>query len=177
MNERVLKIARLAMLLALATSIHSLEALAPVTLGWFKFGFANIVGLTTLLMFGFKDAFYVTTGRIFLGSLISGTLGSPAFFLALSGGIVSIISMGLASAINRRHLSEIGLSVIGAVSHNMAQLCAAYLMIVRNDTIFLLAPFMILAATATGFINGLACRHLTASLERRWKSGFQPKTM
>ena len=177
MNERVLKLARLSMLLALATSIHSLEALAPVTLGWFKFGFANIVGLTTLLMFGFKDAFYVTTGRIFLGSLISGTLGSPAFFLALSGGIVSIVLMGLASLINRRHLSEIGLSVIGAVSHNMAQLCAAYLIIVRNDTIFLLAPFMILAATATGFINGLACRHLTTSLERRWKSGFNSRTM
>ena len=176
MNAR-LKIARLAMLLALATSIHSLEALAPVTLGWFKFGFANIVGLTTLLIFGFKDAFYVTIGRIFLGSLISGSLGSPAFFLALSGGIVSIIFMGLAGAIDRKYLSEIGLSVIGAVSHNMAQLCAAYLMIVRNDTIFLLAPFMILAATATGFINGLACRYLTASLKRQWKSGFQARTM
>lgn len=168
MNERVFKIARLAMLLALATSIHSLEAAAPVTLGWFKFGFANIVGLTTLLIFGFKDAFYVTVGRIFLGSLISGTLGSPAFFLALSGGIVSIILMGLAGSVDRRYLSEIGLSVIGAVSHNMAQLCAAYLIIVRNDTIFLLAPYMALAATATGIINGLACRYLTASLKRQW---------
>ncbi len=168
MNERATKIARLAMMLALATSIHTLEALVPVSFGWFKFGFANIVGLATLLIFGLKDAFYVTVGRIFLGSLITGSLGSPAFVLAASGGVTSIICMGLASRIDRKRLSEIGLSVIGAVSHNMAQLWVAYLMIVRNDSIFVLAPIMILVATATGFLNGLACHYLMSSLRRHW---------
>lgn len=168
MNGRATKIARLAMMLALATSIHSLEAMGPVTFGWFRFGFANIIGLTTLLIFGFKDAFYVTVGRIFIGSMISGSLGSPAFFLAFAGGVVSIVIMGLFSRIDRRYLSEIGLSVIGAVSHNLGQLFVAYWMIVRNDTIFLLAPFMILAASATGFLNGLACHYLTSSLLNQW---------
>lgn len=168
MNERTLKIARLSMLLALAASVHALEALAPVTLGWFRFGFANIIGLTTLILFGFKDAFYVTAGRIFLGSLISGSLGSPAFMLALSGGVVSIILMCLVSLIPRQFLSEIGISVIGSVAHNMAQLAAAYFLIIRNEAIFMLAPVMILAATGTGFLNGLASRYLTASLKRHW---------
>ena len=86
MNDRTIRIARLSMMLALATSVHALEALTPVTIGWFRFGFANIVGLSTLLLFGFKDAFYVTIGRIFIGALISGSLGSPAFFLALWEG-------------------------------------------------------------------------------------------
>lgn len=169
MNDRTIRIARLSMMLALATSVHALEALTPVTIGWFRFGFANIVGLSTLLLFGFKDAFYVTIGRIFIGALISGSLGSPAFFLALSGGIASIILMGIASLADRRYLSEIGISVIGSVSHNMAQLAVACLVIVRNDSILVLAPLMIFAATATGFLNGLACRYLTSSLQKHWR--------
>jgi heptaprenyl diphosphate synthase len=174
MNERTLKMARLAMMLALATSIHALEALTPVTLGWFRFGFANIIGLATLIIFGFRDAFYVTVGRIFVGGLLSGSLGTPSFFLALSGGVVSIVFMGAANLIKRRYLSEIGISVIGAVAHNMAQLFAAYLLIVRNDTILTLAPIMILTATATGFINGMATHYLVLSLRKQWRLGQEP---
>ncbi|MGC8659214.1 MAG: Gx transporter family protein, partial [Desulfomonilaceae bacterium] len=82
MNDRTGKLSRLAVLLALATAIHSLESLIPVTVGWFRFGFANIIGLTTLYLFGLKDAALITLGRILLGSLISGQFGSPGFLLA-----------------------------------------------------------------------------------------------
>ena len=61
----------LALLLALATVIHTAEAFLPVTVGWLRFGFANIIGLATLYLYGFKDALVVTLGRIFLGSLAS----------------------------------------------------------------------------------------------------------
>ncbi|MGD9817521.1 MAG: Gx transporter family protein [Desulfomonilaceae bacterium] len=168
MNEDARRIARLAMMLALATSVHALESMTPIVLGWFRFGFANIIGLTTLLIFGFKNALYVTVGRIFLGGLLSGSIGSPAFFLALSGGVVSICLMGLISFTKRSCISEIGISVVGAVSHNLAQLVMAYLIIVRNESILLLAPIMIIAAVVTGIINGIATRYLTKSLKHRW---------
>ena len=70
MTDRTGKLSRLATLLALATAIHSLEALIPFTVGWFKFGFSNIVGLATLYIFGFKDVALLTIGRILLGGLI-----------------------------------------------------------------------------------------------------------
>ena len=55
MTDRVTKLSRLALLLALATVIHTAEAFLPITVVWFRFGFANIIGLATLYLFGFKD--------------------------------------------------------------------------------------------------------------------------
>ncbi len=158
MTDRVRQLARLALLLALATVIHTAEAFLPVTVVWFRFGFANIIGLAALYLFGFREALVVTLGRIFLGSLASGMLGSPAFVLSLAGGTCAIVIMGIAHRLGARVFSEIGISVFGAVFHNMGQLTAAYLILIRNEGILLLLPLMILSATVTGFVNGVAAR-------------------
>lgn len=165
MIDKTGKLSRLAVLLALATAIHSLESLIPVTVGWFRFGFANIIGLTTLYMFGFKDAALLTMGRILLGSLISGQFGSPGFLLAIAGGLSSIFVMGGAYWLAGRLLSEIGISVLGAVTHNMVQLWVAYAIFVKTQSILLLMPVMILAAIVTGVINGLATKFLIKRIE------------
>jgi heptaprenyl diphosphate synthase len=158
MTDRVRKLARLALLLALATVIHNLEAMLPVTFLWFRFGFANIIGLATLELFGFKDAVLVTLGRILLGSLAYGLFASPAFLLSLAGGTCAILIMGLVHWCGERVFSEIGISVAGAVAHNMAQLAVAYVLIVRNEGILLLMPVLLLTAAITGIINGVASR-------------------
>lgn len=160
MTERIRHLSRLALLLALATVIHTAEAALPVTFVWFRFGFANIIGLSTLYLFGFRDALVVTLGRIFLGSLATGLFGSPAFLLSLAGGTCSIVAMGLIHRCCSRVFSEIGISIVGAVVHNLAQLVVAYVLLIRNQGIFLLIPLMLLAALGTGFINGLATRFL-----------------
>ncbi len=159
-TERTRKLSRLGLLLALATAIHSLESLIPFSIGWFRFGFANIIGLATLYVFGFRDAFLLTAGRILLGGLISGQFGSPGFLLAVAGGMSSIITMGLARQWADKFFSEIGVSVIGAVTHNLAQLLVAYALLVKNDSILLLAPVMILTAIGTGVVNGIATKFL-----------------
>lgn len=159
MSRSASEIARPAMLLALATVIHTAEAFLPVTVLWFRFGFANIIGLAALYLFGFRTALFVTFGRIFLGSLLMGLFGSPAFLLSLGGGACAIFSMGVAYKLGGRVFSEIGVSVIGAVFHNLGQLLVAYLVLIRNEGVFLLAPVMILASIATGVFNGLAARY------------------
>lgn len=160
MNDRVQDLSRLALLLALATVIHTAEAVLPITFVWFRFGFANIIGLATLYLFGFRDALVVTIGRIFLGSLFAGLFGSPAFLLSFAGGTSSILAMGLVHRCCSRVFSETGISVVGAVVHNAAQLGVAYLLLVRNTGVFLLLPLMLFAAVGTGFVNGLATRFL-----------------
>ncbi len=158
MNNSIQHLARVSMLLALATVIHTVEAFLPVTVVWFRFGFANIVGLAALYLFGFRDALVVTFGRIFLGSLVSGLFASPAFLLSLSGGTAAIVAMALLHRVAGRFFSEVGISVTGAVFHNLGQLTAAYLVLIRHEGLFLLLPLLLLASTATGFINGLAAR-------------------
>jgi len=166
MNDGIQKPARLAMLLALATVIHTAEAMVPVTMLWFRFGFANIIGLATLYLFGFREALVVTLGRIFLGSLAAGLFGSPAFVLSLVGGTSAILAMGLVHRVGARVFSEVGVSVAGAVLHNAGQLAAAYVILVRNEGVLLLLPLMMVAATATGFINGLAARFFVRHFRR-----------
>jgi heptaprenyl diphosphate synthase len=158
MNDRARKLARLALLLALATAMHTAEALLPVTVIWFRFGFANIIGLATLYLFGFKEALLLTLGRIFLGSLAAGLFGSPAFILSLFGGTCAILAMGLFHAWFSDSLSEVGVSLAGSVAHNVAQLAVAYVILIRNEAVFLLLPVMLLAAVGTGVLNGLAAR-------------------
>ncbi|MFH0957146.1 MAG: Gx transporter family protein [Pseudomonadota bacterium] len=159
-TDRTKKLSRLGMLLALATAIHSLESLVPFSIGWFRFGFANIIGLATLYVFGFRDAFLITAGRILLGGLISGQFGSPGFLLAASGGLSSIMTMGYIRKLTGEFFSEPGISVIGAVTHNLAQLLVVYVLLVKNDSILLLAPAMILAAIGSGLVNGIAAKFL-----------------
>jgi len=166
MSQSVQRLSRLSLLLALATAIHSAEALLPVTVLWFRFGFANIIGLATLYLFGFKDALFLTLGRIFLGSLVSGLFGSPAFLLSLAGGLSSILVMGLVYKYCSGIFSEIGISIMGAVAHNAGQLAAAYLVLIRNEGILLLVPVMFLAAVCTGFVNGLAARIFVKHFQR-----------
>ncbi|MCX5861339.1 MAG: Gx transporter family protein [Desulfomonile sp.] len=156
--EQIRRLSRLALLLALAVVIHTAETFLPFTVVWFRFGFANIIGLATLYLFGFKDALFITLGRIFLGSLATGLFGSPAFVLSLSGGTSAILAMGLLHRYFSKTFSEIGVSLAGAVCHNAAQLAAAYLILLRNEAILLMLPLMILTATVTGFINGMAAK-------------------
>ena len=158
MNERPRKLARLALLLALATAMHTAEAMLPVTVIWFRFGFANIIGLATLYLFGFKEAVLLTLGRIFLGSLAAGLFGSPAFLLSFCGGMSAVLAMGLFYAWFSDAFSEVGISVVGAVTHNAVQLLVAYVILIRNEAVFLLLPLMLLAALGTGVLNGLAAR-------------------
>ena len=158
MTGGVRELARLALLLALATVIHTVEAFIPVTFVWFRFGFANIIGLSTLYLFGFRDAAFVTIGRIFLGSLATGLFGSPAFLLSLSGGTCALLTMALVFRYGSGIFSEIGVSLAGATAHNLAQLVTAYFVLIRSEGIFLLLPVMMLTAVGTGLLNGLAAR-------------------
>ncbi len=160
MTDQIGRLSRIGLFLALATVIHTAEALLPITIAWFRFGFANIITLAALFLYGFKEAAFITLGRIFLGSILSGTLGSPAFILSLSGGITAVAIMGIAKSFGPRVFSIIGVSVLGAIAHYAGQLFGAYEIIIKNEAIFLLAPFMLLSGAITGVMNGIAAKFL-----------------
>jgi heptaprenyl diphosphate synthase len=159
------RIVMLALFLALATIIHTLESLLPVSILWFRFGFANILTVTALYLFGFRDAFIITIGRVFLGSLISGAFGSPAFILSFCGAVFALVSMQLFKLAGDKIFSVIGVSVAGALAHNVGQLITAYLLIIKNTGVFVLLPFMIFSALGTGILNGFASRFLLFKLK------------
>jgi heptaprenyl diphosphate synthase len=157
---------RIALLSAFALGIHGIESLFPSPVPWLRLGFANIITLATLVLYGMYPAIMVTLIRVILGSLFSGTFLGPAFLLSLVGGIASTLAMGLVLSAVPRLFSVVGLSIIGALFHNISQLIIAYFFFVqRIEAILLITPFIILLGTLTGTLNGFISEMLINNLK------------
>ncbi len=155
----------LSLLSTFAIVIHSLEMVFPSPLPWLRLGLANIMTLVTLILFGLKAGLFVTTIRVLVGSLLSGSFLNPGFFLSFSGGIMSTLAMGLMISIFRNAFGPIGISLIGAFTHNLTQIAMAYIMIVKRKEIFLLTPVILGFAIITGTFNGIASSLLSDHLK------------
>lgn len=158
---------RIALLSAYAVAFHAFESLLPTPIPWLRLGLANIITLVTLLLYGFRAAMVVTLIRVILASLFIGTFLGPAFILSLGGGVTSTVAMGLILSVAPRLFSTIGLSLIGALFHNIAQLVLAYfLFIQRIEAILLISPFIILIGALTGTVNGVISDLLIKNLKK-----------
>ena len=156
---------RLAMLLALGIVLHVLEGafLPPLPVPGAKMGLANIVTLLALLAYGWRWGLLVGVLRVMLGTLLSGTFLSLGFMLALSGAVCSALVMAAGQRLLGERLGAVGLSVLGAVSHNLAQL-AVFALWARQGGVFYYLPPLLLFAGPTGLFTGLAAAYLW----RRW---------
>lgn len=143
----------LSMLAASGLIIFVFESFLPV-LPWFRPGLGNIATILALLLLGFRDAVEVTLLRIVLGALVLGRLLTPVFVFALAGGIVSVLVMGFALR-SLKVFGPVGVSVLGAVSHNVIQLVVAYLLFVKSSELFIFIPVFVITGVVTGALTGL----------------------
>ena len=144
----------LSLLVALAVVLRGLEGLIPNPLPWVRIGLANIMTLLAILLFGLKAGIMLTTLRVLIASLLFGTFLSPTFLISLSAGLCSTAVMGITYLAFRKTFSPIGLSVLGGFIHNLTQLLAAYLLIVKHLEIFYLFPILAVIGIISGFFNG-----------------------
>lgn len=156
---------RLAMLLALGFALHILEGafLGPLPVPGAKMGLANIVTLLALLAYGLRWGLLLGVARVILGTLALGTFLSLGFFLALAGAVSSAAVMALARRLFGERLGTVGMSVLGALTHNLAQL-AVFSVWARHAGVFYYLPPLVLLAVPTGLLTGLSA----AFLWRRW---------
>lgn len=143
----------LSMLAACGLIIFVFESFLPV-LPWFRPGLGNIATIIALLLFGFRDAVEVTLLRIVLGALVLGRLFTPLFVFALSGGFASVVIMGLVLR-STRLFGPVGISVLGAVAHNIIQLAVAYFLFVKSAELFIFIPIFVLTGVVTGTLTGI----------------------
>ena len=170
-NSPTYRLVRLALFVALAIMLHIFEAMLPLPYLFpgAKLGLANIISLLVLLLFGFKDALLVSFLRKIVGGLLSGTFLTITFWLSFSGGIASTLVMGAGYRLASGEISTVGLSIIGALTHNLAQITVAALMI-GNWGILVYLPYLIFFALPTGFFVGLVTNQL-----QRFQSGSGPR--
>lgn len=146
----------LAMLTSIGLGLHIIESIMPNPFTVFapgaKLGLANIVGLITLAIYGIKYALAVNLLRSFIGGIASGVTISIVY--SMSGALASTLLMWVVYKFFRRYFSLIGVSVFGALGHNMAQLTVAGI-IIKNLGIFVYLPVLTLTSIFTGIFIGI----------------------
>lgn len=157
---------RIALLSAYALALHALESLIPMPIPWMRIGLANIISLTTLVLFGFRAAIMVTLIRVMVASLFTGSFLGPGFILSLGGGLSGVIAMGAVSYLSRGLFGPVGLSLIGALLHNLTQLFLAYALFIQKlEPVLIITPVLMLIGTVSGLVNGLISDLLIRNLK------------
>jgi heptaprenyl diphosphate synthase len=157
------KMVRLSLLVSLATVLSILENQLPIPRPlWLKLGLANVITLLALIMYGMQAAVIVACVR----ALLAGIFGVlPMIIFSLPAAFTSSLSMGVLHRVSGRRLSIIGLSVSGAVVHNLTQLLVAYFVLdLSRSSILGLAPILVLVAVGAGLVTGLIARYLIRHL-------------
>jgi heptaprenyl diphosphate synthase len=182
------RILHISVLIAFASVLQIVESLFPHPLPWLRLGLANMVTLMSLVIFGYGVAIQVAVLRTILSSFLLGTFLTPGFLLSFSGALVSALVMGGIYSLDRmgkgnpspRYLSGfsiIGVSILGALSHNLTQLFVAYFLLIKHRGVFLILPFLIVAAVITGFITGYGANYLITEVGKTiYPLGRDPET-
>lgn len=155
----------LSLLLAMATSLHLLEGFFPIPLPLpgVKLGLANIITLLVLYLYDLRAGLTVAIARVLLGSLLGGTFLAPGFFLALTGAVISTLLMAILIK-KTVCFSPVGISLAGAVGHNLGQLLMASILL-QNQAIFYYLPFLLLTSIPTGLVTGYLLQNLLERLK------------
>jgi heptaprenyl diphosphate synthase len=149
--KKTTKITFLGLFTAVALVLSFLETLIPnmVPIPGFKIGLANFAVLLALYLFGFKEAVIVDLTRIILAALLFGSFFS--FWYALSGAACALIIEMIIKKTDK--FSPIGVSVFGAVFHNIGQFIVAVILIKSLGILYYL-PFTLLFCVLSGALNG-----------------------
>ena len=153
-------IARLGMLLALATTLHIFEAQLPsLPIPGAKIGLANLVSLFALYVWGFREALLLAVMRQLVGSLVTGTLFTPAFAFGLAGGLLSVVVMAFLLQVGGKLLGPVAISLAGATAHNVGQLMVAWAMLGQSQVFYYL-PYLLWFAVPSGALVGVTASKL-----------------
>ena len=158
----------LALTVSFALILSFVESRIPafVAIPGVKVGLANIAVIFTLYKFGTGEAITVSAMRVVLVSML---FGSPVSFIySISGALTSLLIMIALKKLTP--LTEISVSVVGGVMHNIAQIGVASLMLETNVVTYYL-PFLLLSGTVAGIAVGV----ISAMLIKKIKIDFPKK--
>ena len=149
--KKTVKITFLGLFTAVALVLSFLETLIPnmVPIPGFKLGLANFAVLLALYLFGLKEAVIVDLCRIILAAILFGSFFS--FWYALTGAAFDVLAEFIIKKTDK--FSPIGVSVFGAIFHNLGQFLVAVI-ILKSFGILYYLPFTLLFCVLSGALNG-----------------------
>ncbi|WP_026893755.1 Gx transporter family protein [Clostridiisalibacter paucivorans] len=127
-----------------------------------KLGLANIVALITVVLYGLKAGLLVSFLRTIILALSTGNV--TALMYSLPAAVISTLVMFLVYKTLSKHFSLIGVSILGAIAHNISQITVATI-VMENIMIYSYLPVMILVSLFTGYFVGLSSIFLFNNLK------------
>ncbi|MGL5692869.1 MAG: Gx transporter family protein [Peptostreptococcaceae bacterium] len=159
------KLTFLSLMIGYSLILYIIETLIPnpliVLFPGAKLGLTNIITLVALILLGIKDTLIIVSVRVLLSSIFSGPLSYLLF--SIGGAYLSLILMYLLNKIDG--FSVIGISIIGAIGHNIGQLIVASI-IVENAFAIGYLPFMLITSIVTGCFIGYTSKYCLPNIGR-----------
>lgn len=146
------EVVHMGMLIALAMVLSFIESQIPafVAVPGMKLGLANIAIVFALYSLGFREALGVSLIRVVLSAILFGSVVSGLYSAA--GAILSLLGMALLK--KSGFFGTVGVSVSGAVLHNLGQIGIACFILKTQALVYYL-PFLILSAVLSGVVIGI----------------------
>lgn len=150
------RLTTLALLTAGAMILSYVESMLPsLGIPGVKMGLANIAVIFALYRLGWKEALGISLVRVFMVSMLFGSMG--ALLYSLAGAALSLGVMALLKHSDR--FSETGVSVAGGVAHNAGQILVA-IALLGNVRLVYYYPVLVLSGVAGGVLTGLTAAML-----------------
>lgn len=165
--SRLKKLLTVAMLSALAAVLGAFESMLPIltAVPGGKLGIANCVTVIVLYVFGTPYALAVSILRVIVSCVLYG--GMNAFMYSFAGAVVSVAVMISARKIMDKRVSPVGISVLGAAFHNMAQVAVAWCVLRTSALAWYLACLLLIA-----LVSGTVCGWISNECINRLRNEF-----
>ena len=157
------KMTTLALLVSVAMILSYIESIVPafVAVPGVKLGLSNIATVFAIYTIGWQSAIAVSAIRVLLSALLFGNI--PSLIFSLAGAILALASMIPLSKINL--FTSIGVSVVGAIMHNVGQVIAAAIVMETLGVTYYLIP-LLLSGTVAGVVIGIISGILVERIEK-----------
>ena len=148
-RKRIKRITLLALFTSVALLLSYVEMLiGPLFTGvpGIKMGLPNIAIMLVLYRIGTKEAVAVSFIRIVISSILFGNI--TMFWYSVAGAALSLIVMILLKKLDI--LSSLGVSVAGALAHNVGQILVAMLLMQTTQI-----GYYMIVLSVTGIVSGI----------------------
>lgn len=151
------KVILISLFVSVALIVSLLEYYIPIPIPNVRLGLSNIIIINSILLFGFKETFFISFLKAILLVII---LGNPiSFIYNFSAGFTSIVTMYILNEFCSKYLSLIGISVLGSVSHVMVQILVS-MVLLNTRTLINFIPFLGIIGVFTGILVGIISNYM-----------------
>ncbi|MEJ5257893.1 MAG: Gx transporter family protein [Fervidobacterium sp.] len=152
-------------MVALSSVVYVVESVIPFPVPGGKWGFSNFLVLYLSAFSTLSDAVLLAVSKSLLGSVLSGSIFTPGFFMGFFGSITAALVQSVLSRLTP--FSVLGLSIVGMVTNNLVQFLVGSVLI-GSRAIYVLLPLVLVLGTFSAVANAYLAVQTSKIVDNRF---------